>query len=261
MGSVIRIGTCGYSYYDPGPGWQDDYESKLQAFSETFDLVELNRTFYDLPMVRTAERWRDEVLADFEFTVKAWQALTHPTSSPTWRNTDDFTEDQREGFGYLRPNDAIRDAWNQTREIAQTLDADIVVIQTPPSFDATDEHESNMDELLSSIDRGGLALAWEPRGSWLDQPERVETICDDLDLIHVTDIMRQDPISTHDFAYTRLHGLNEDRYDYDYDYSSDELETVAGKLEALAADHDRVYGLFNNYEMYANAAKLSDRLA
>lgn len=256
----VRIGTCGYSYYKPGAGWKDEYESKLQAFSDDFGLVELNRTFYDLPMVSTAERWRDEVIGDFEFTVKAWQALTHPTSSPTWRDTDELSEAQREGFGYFRPNEAVEEAWDRTREIADALGADVVVLQSPPSFDATDEHEADMRELLTRIDRGGLALAWEPRGSWLDQLDRVEGICADLDLIHVTDIMREEPRSTHDFAYIRLHGLNDDPYDYDYDYSDDELADLADRLRSLADRHERVYCLFNNFEMYRNAAKLSRTL-
>lgn len=257
----IRIGTCGYSYYDPGEGWKDDYESKLQAFSDAFGLVELNRTFYDLPMVLTAERWRDEVIGEFEFTVKAWQALTHPTSSPTWRDTDDLTEEQRDGFGYLRPNEVVKEAWRQTREVATALAADTIVLQTPPSFDATEAHESDMRELLGSIDRGGLELAWEPRGDWLAAPDRVETVCADLDLIAITDVLREDPLSTHEWAYTRLHGLNDDPYDYDYDYSADELGRLAETLEAFAADHERVYALFNNFEMYDNATALLERLA
>ncbi len=252
----IRIGTCGYSYYDPGEGWRDEYVSKLQAFSDAFDLVELNRTFYDLPMVRTAERWRDEVIGEFEFTIKAWQALTHPTSSPTWRDTDDLTEAQREGFGYLRPNAAVRDAWDRTREIGEALAADVVVLQTPPSFDATEPHESNMRELLTTIDRGGLELAWEPRGSWLEAPDRIEALCENLDLIAITDVLRKDPLPTNEWAYARLHGLNDDPYDYDYVYSADELARLSETLEALAVDHGRVYTLFNNFEMYDNATAL-----
>ncbi len=96
----IKVGTCGYSYYNPPDGWKDEYESKLQAYSEAFEVVEINRTFYKLPKVKTTERWRREAFEDFEFSMKAWQALTHPTDSPTWRNKkENLTEKQKKSFG------------------------------------------------------------------------------------------------------------------------------------------------------------------
>lgn len=260
---TIRVGTCGYSYYDPPEGWRDRYESKLQAFADAFDLVELNRTFYDLPQVATAERWRrevDGVNEDFEFAVKAWQALTHPTSSPTWRDTDDLTDDQREAFGYCRPEAPVVAAWDRTREIAEALGADVVLLQTPPSFDATEAHEANLRELVDRVDRGDLTVAWEPRGDWLDQPERTAALCDALDLVFVDDPLRRRPRSTGDRAYCRLHGLNEAPYDYDYAYAAEELDELAAILSDATDDHERVYCLFNTFEMYADAPRLADRL-
>lgn len=258
---AIRVGTCGYQYYDPGPGWKDEYESKLEAYSDAFPVVELNRTFYELPRVSTAERWRREVVDDFEFTMKAWQAVTHPWSSPTWNGHRDAVPDDRtDEVGYLRPTDFVREAWERTRKRAVALDASVVVVQTPPSFECTDSHESNLRTLLGDVDREGFAVAWEPRGDWLDRPERVERVCEDLDLIHVADPMREAPLADHDVRYARLHGRNEDRYDYDYDYSDRELDELADALGNAARRHDRVFCLFNNYEMDANARDLLDRL-
>ena len=53
---VVRIGTCGYGSYDAPEGWKDEYESKLQAFPHEFDLLEVQKTFYDLPRVSTGEK-------------------------------------------------------------------------------------------------------------------------------------------------------------------------------------------------------------
>ena len=53
-----------------------------------FSLVEVEQTFYKLPLVKTAERWRAEAPRGFEFSIKAWQALTHLPTSPTWRRSD-----------------------------------------------------------------------------------------------------------------------------------------------------------------------------
>ncbi|MFW6196191.1 MAG: DUF72 domain-containing protein [Thermoplasmatota archaeon] len=257
----IKIGTCGYSYFKPEKNWKEKYESKLQAFSHSFEALELNRTFYKLPMVKTAKKWMKNAYDDFEFTLKAWQAMTHPTSSPTWRNKkDDLSESQKENFGYLRPNDEIIEAWRNTKKIAKALETEVCVIQTPGSFECTEENQENMKQLFSRIEYDDFTIAWEPRGNWKDNQDKVKEICDDLGLIHVVDIMRREPVSNDDTAYIRLHGLNEDEYDYNYDYSDEELKTLANKLEKLSNSHEKVYCMFNNYEMYENADTLRNNL-
>lgn len=257
----IHAGTCGYGYYDAPAGLKERFETKLQAFTHDFDLLEVNRTFYELPRTATCEKWRRRAREGFMFTLKAWQALTHPLSSPTWRGNDDgLTEAQREGFGYLRPNGAVIEAWNRTLERARALEAPLMLVQCPASFEPGGEHEANLRELMSRVDRDGVRIAWEPRGDWLEAPDRVARLCDELDLVHTVDPMRRDPAHLGEVAYLRLHGLNEDPYDYDYDYSEDELGTLADKLEALNERCEDVYCLFNNFEKFANARTLESLL-
>ncbi len=260
--SKIKIGTCGYGYYDPGEGWKEEYESKLQAYTDEFETGEINKTFYKLPMEKTAKKWKNNALEDFTFNFKAWQALTHPTSSPTWRNKKDkLSEAQKENFGYLQPNEEVINAWEESKKIGKAMEADVCVIQTPGSFDCSEKNEENMRELFRNISRGDLNIAWEPRGDWKENEETVERICNDLKLIHVVDLMREDPVSDHEIAYTRLHGLNENEYDYNYDYTEKELKKLADKLKALSANKSKVYCMFNNYEMFDNADKLKGILS
>ncbi|MFW5903924.1 MAG: DUF72 domain-containing protein [Candidatus Saliniplasma sp.] len=254
---MIKIGTCGYRYYKPGKDWEDNYESKLQVYSHTFPCVELNKTFFKLPMVKTAERWREEVYDDFEFTMKAWQALTHTTDSPSWsKNKEYLTADQRKNFGYLRPNEEVLNAWKETKKIAEALEAKVVVIQTPPSFECTEENKENMFEFFENIDKGELEIAWDPRGEWTDNEDEISKICNEFGLIHIVDIMRKRPVSEHDISYVRLHGLNENIYDYDYNYSKQELMKLAGRLKGLDREFETVYCMFNNFEMFENANSL-----
>lgn len=258
---TIILGTCGYGRYDPGEGWKDEYESKLQAYSDEFESVELNKTFYDLPMVKTAEKWQENAFENFSFCMKAWQALTHTTRSPTWRNRkDDLTEEQKEHFGYLRPHDVVVEAWEETRKRAEALDAECVLLQMPPSFEPSDENINNMKELFDKIDTSGFHTCWEPRGKWLDRPEKIREICEELDLVHVTGLMREKPVTDRDVHYVRLHGLNEDRYDYDYDYSREELEELAGKLRELEKGGNTVYCMFNNRSKFENLKELREIL-
>lgn len=257
----IVIGTCGYRWYDPGEDWQAEYQSKLAAFADTYDAVEVNSTFYDLPQVSTTERWRREAGDDFVFTMKAWQAITHDWSSPTWnKNRDAVPDEHTDDVGSFGPNDYVRDAWEETLARADALDAAVVLIQCPPSFDATDEHESNIRELLGSVDRDGVRIAWEPRGTWKDDCDRIRSVCEDLDLIHAVDPLREEPVGVHDDAYLRLHGLNEDPYDYEYDYTSDELDELASIVRDLDGEHETVYCLFNNHAKFENAHALEKRL-
>ncbi|WP_435145217.1 DUF72 domain-containing protein [Halobaculum sp. P14] len=231
----------------------------MHAYSDdpAFDLVELNTTFYSLPQVSTAERWRREAVDGFEFAVKGWQALTHEWASPTWNGErDDVEADDAldsDEVGGLRPTDSVEAAWDRTAARADALDAPVVLLQTPPSFGASADHEAAMREFLGDVDRGELTVAWEPRGDWHDQPGRVADVCDDLDLVHVVDPLRDDPVSSHPTAYLRLHGLNEDRYDYEYDYDRSELRELDDAVSDLRDDHETVYVLFNNDAMFENA--------
>lgn len=257
----VSIGTCGYGYYSAPDGWKEKYESKLAAFADEYDLVELNKTFYSLPQTSTAVRWRNEAGEEFSFSLKAWQAITHPIDSPTWRdNKNDLSEDEYGDVGYFQPNKTVFDAWKRTREVAEALGAEVCVFQSPPSFDAGDNHEDKLRRFFSEIGGGDLSLAWEPRGDWSEYPERVSNICDDLGLVHVVDILKRDPLGDSDVLYTRLHGLNEDPYDYDYRYSDYEIKELASELRGLSNERESVYCLFNNYNMYEDAARLREAL-
>ena len=245
--ATIKIGCCGWGFFKGG----------LKAYVKKFSLVEVQQTFYKLPMAKTAERWRAEAPKGFEYTLKAWQAITHLPTSPTWRRSGLEPEElERRQYGWLRPTRDNFGAWKRTKEIADALDARVCVIQCPPNFKFTKENMGNMRKFLSKIDRGNLAIAWEPRGDWKEHPEQIKQLCYELELIHVVDLMRREPLSKHPIAYNRLHGLNPREYDYNYEYSATELEQLASKAKKLARKHREVYIMFNNFSMYKDAGEL-----
>jgi len=51
--------------------------TRLHYYSTLFNTVELNSTFYKVPMVRTFEKWTHDVMPEFIFTVKLFNGITH----------------------------------------------------------------------------------------------------------------------------------------------------------------------------------------
>jgi uncharacterized protein YecE (DUF72 family) len=46
--------------------------------------VGVQQTLYKLPKPETIHRWRDEEPSGFVFCMKAWQRVTHLSTSPMW---------------------------------------------------------------------------------------------------------------------------------------------------------------------------------
>jgi uncharacterized protein YecE (DUF72 family) len=85
--------------------------------------VEVQQTFYDPPPVATLEHWRAQAPDTFEFTIKAWQVITHFGSSRTYRRLRrPFGEDQKDQAGGFRLNDTVLAAWRETATAASDGD-------------------------------------------------------------------------------------------------------------------------------------------
>jgi len=249
--SLIKVGCCGFAV-----------RGGRKAYYKLFKLVELQSTFYKLPMLKTAERWRQEAPEDFEFTVKCWQAVTHPPTSPTWRKAGLKVEKEKlNKYGLLRPTEENFEAWKRTKEICKVLGAKICLIQCPPRFRCTPENVNNMRTFLSGISLNGIQIAWEPRGDWKQHNETVRKLCKEFNMIHVVDILRYNPAIVEKIAYTRLHGLNPREYDYRYKYSDDDLKRLATRVKELKRQGaEEIYVLFNNVEMADDSRRFMELL-
>jgi uncharacterized protein YecE (DUF72 family) len=157
-----KIGTCGFG------------RTKKPDYFKALKVVEIQHTFYHPPEIKTLEKWRREAPADFEFTLKAWQMITHESSSPTYKRLKrPLTEQETEEAGFFRPTETVRDAWNVTRECAKALRARTILFQCPAKFQPLPENILNLKRFFSGIDRGGLNFAWDPRGKlWEDTLSR-----------------------------------------------------------------------------------------
>lgn len=236
---MLKVGTCGFGL-------------AKEAYARVFSCVEIQHTFYQPPQIKTLERWRKEVPAKFEFTLKAWQLITHGARSPTYRRLKrKLSETEKQEAGYFRTTAIVKEAWETTLASANALKAKTILFQCPASFTPTEDNIANMERFFCSIERNHLNLCWEPRGNW--DPVVVRSICARLRLWHVVDPF-VGKTETPDKCYFRLHGRNGWRYQYE----RGELEELADTV--LKRD---AYVFFNNSRMTDDALKfcriLSDR--
>ena len=224
----IRVGCCGFP------------KSRSEYF-KTFEVVEIQQTFYPPPVLKTAERWRAEAPADFEFTLKAWQLITHEPKSPTYRRLRlSWPQSRLERCGSFKPTEEVLWAWEKTLEIAKALQSRYLVFQCPASFHPSAENRKNLKAFFLKVNREDLRFIWEPRGLW--RPEEIREICRESGLIHGVDPFKADPQSEK-IRYFRLHGIT----GYRYRFSETDLRTLLGKSRGLT------YCLFNNAGMWTDA--------
>lgn len=239
----IIVGCCGWP------------EARTKYYDH-FPIVELQATFYQPPSPQLAEKWRQEAPTHFAFALKAWQLITHPATSPTYRRLKvPLSAEERDRYGFFRPTEQVWAAWEQTAAVARALRAEVIVFQCPASFAPTAENKANLEAFFRRLPRQGWLLAWEPRGRWA--AEEVRGLCQDLDLVHCVDPFAAEP--THgSVAYLRLHG----RGGYNYRYSDDELSQLREMCwRQLELGRAKVYCLFNNVYMGEDARRFQRLVA
>ena len=234
MDETVKIGTCGFG------------RTKRPEYVGLLPVVEIQHTFYDPPQIETLEKWRSDVPEEFEFTLKAWQMITHESSSPTYRRLKrTFTQKEIDEAGFFKRTDTVRQALEITLECARALKARTILFQCPARFQPLPENILNLKRFFSEINKDGFNFAWEPRGKlWED--EVIKEICDETGLWHCVDPFSR-PTVTPDRCYYRLHGIPRWRYTYE----DDELVELASLLPK-----DRLsYVFFNNITMKDDALR------
>ncbi len=73
----VFLGAMGWSY-----GFWPLYENNstseyLARYSDSFNSVEVNSTFYRIPRKSSVENWRDQTPDEFIFSVKIPQSISH----------------------------------------------------------------------------------------------------------------------------------------------------------------------------------------
>jgi len=247
--NTIIIGNSGWSMIKPEEfgiyDWKKKFGSLIATYASLFDSAEVNFTFYHLPKISTATKWRKEiekVNKKFEFTIKASRIITH---------TRKF-EDSKE----------VYEAYKIIKDFTLALGAKIILFQTPAGFGPKKENIDKMNRFFNKIDRKDVLLAWEPRGQWYEENSKLKIknlkllreILEENDLIHVVDPLRNESLylGREKILYFRLHGLGQPSM-YLWQFTDKELAKVREIIKNI--DAKKAYVMFNNAKQYEDAMR------
>ncbi len=247
MTKTLKIGCCGFPV-------------SRKKYMKKFNVIELQNTFYNLPSTEWAIKLRKEAPENFEFIVKAWQVITHPSKSPTWRRLKEKPSGKLENYGWLKPTYENFEALDKVINIADKLNAKIIIFQTPASMPYNTESIEWVKKFFEEITEkyNDILFGWEPRGEWNNNPRILKSILCNYGIIHVVDLFKRKPTCIpNGILYVRLHGLNGE-INYKYKYTINDLEKLLTLINEL--EFNTGYIMFNNVYMYQDA-KLLKQLA
>lgn len=228
----VRVGLCGWTV-------------SQSAYVRRFPVVEVQQTFYEPPTDGLLTRWRTQVPSNFEFTMKAWQLVTHESNSPTYRRLKQPLPDNARGeVGAFRATHPVLAGWQRTLDCARILQATAVLLQCPKSFRPSAVNVGRLRSFMSQVERPDGRLLWEPRGEWPTQ--LLTELCAELNLVHVVDPMHAETV-TPEQTYYRLHGTTGSRHVH----TDEELH----RLRSLIEGRPSPYVMFNNLPRAGDAER------
>lgn len=136
---VIKVGLCGFTM-------------SAQRYPSYFRVVEVQQTFYQPPATNVITRWRTQMPASFEFTLKAWMLITHLAKSPTYRRLRrPLTTREAAEAGAFQDSAIVDEGWRVSINAASLLRADKILFQCPASFRPTPQNLDNMRRFFRRV--------------------------------------------------------------------------------------------------------------
>jgi uncharacterized protein YecE (DUF72 family) len=239
---TVRIGCSGWNY----ASWKAEFyggkppREWLRHYAQHFDTVEVNNTFYRLPLESSVARWVAESPPDFLFSVKASRYLTHV------KRLTDLDEGVRRFYDPLRP-------------LVGTPKLGPVLWQLPPTFRRDDER---LAAALAALPAGRHAFEFR-HASWFAEPV-YELLRKHGAALVIADRPEIKDFQTHvfttDWTFVRFHYGARGRRG---NYSRRELEEWAERFESWCREVEILAYFNNDWEVFAvrNALWLKQRLS
>ncbi|MFC1963145.1 DUF72 domain-containing protein [Chloroflexota bacterium] len=251
--SKLYIGTSGWSYPRGEGKWSGYFYPKgkineLEYYSQFFNTVEINSSFYRPPDPRHVNNWVHRVPRDFLFTVKLWQKFTHPKM---------YKEATGEDVAISQDDvDLFKESIDP---LAQYGKLGALLAQFPPSFANNGFGKQILGGIIKIFSEYKLAVELRHR-SWSDD-ESIPRLLRENNIAWVqidepkfkSSIAQELPL-TSDMSYFRFHGRNADMWwkgnnetRYQYLYSSEEIDELADRVKSTAEQTQLLFAQFNNH--------------
>ncbi|MFD1255202.1 DUF72 domain-containing protein [Mucilaginibacter terrae] len=206
------------------PEYQE--KSRLAYYASLFSSVEINNTFYKLPLPKTVAKWAADVPNGFRFTFKLWQEVTHLKGQR-------FNTEHVARFMHI-----INQAGSQRG---------CLLVQFPPSVVL---NPVLLHELLSEISLGSVDEPWQVAVEFRHRSWYQDAIYELLDQHEACMVLHDLPASAApvqvgeaNFMYLRFHGPNGG---YRGSYEDEFLSEYASYVKEWMQDGKTVYAYFNN---------------
>ncbi|MDZ7713333.1 MAG: DUF72 domain-containing protein [Rhodovibrio sp.] len=226
------VGTSGWSYDGwVGPFYPDKLPRNqwLAHYAQHLGAVELNASFYRLPMQNMLKGWAKRTPEDFSFSVKAWQQLTHR------KRLRDCGEPLQVFFERMQP-------------LADRTAA--VLFQMPPKMPRdVDRLEAFLRQLPA-----GTRAAFEFRDPRWHVPDVTDVLARHNAAFVPFELAEQraPAVATADFVYVRLHGREAK---YRGRYGRAQLQPWADWLRGQIADGRDAFVFFDNTDHADDAVR------
>lgn len=225
----FRTGTSGIVLPGTKLSFPPEFQQKtrLHYYSTLFNTVELNNTFYKVPMSSTFAKWAGEVGDDFQFTIKLWKELTH---------VKELKHDLTNIDIFLRAADNLR----------QKKGCLLVQFPGKITLDYYNELEMMLEKIASFDEENKWRIAVEFRNPGWYVSETFEL----LDEWGASAVLHDIPKARNyelnrnaSFVYLRFHGPNGD---YRGGYTDEQLAEHSDNARAWLKAGKDVYAYFNN---------------
>jgi uncharacterized protein YecE (DUF72 family) len=249
-------------------------EGRLRYYATKFPLVEVDTSYYAIPLPETAQAWADRTPAHFTVNVKAFRLFTgHPTAAkvlpPDLRA--DLPETGKPNF-YLKdlPGDLRASLWDRFKAALEPLRAarklGMVHFQFAPWVIRNRDGHAHVRHCVEAMRDYTVSVEFRNK-TWFDDAHVGSTLAfeRELNVVHTVVDGPQGfsnavpPVweSTHmQYSLVRLHGRNHETWNikgaksaaerFNYDYPSEELVQIAAKVERLAPETFTTHVVMNN---------------
>lgn len=224
---ILHSGISGLQTPIPKRDFPPEFadKSRLTFYASLFNSIEINSSFYKIPIARTLTKWSAEVPANFQFTFKLWQGITHNKGLAF--NPEDV-------FKFIEVINAVGPKKG------------CLLVQFPPSITIAQLRQLQL--LLDSItvannNEWSVAVEFRHKSWYDDNTYELLEGCNAAMVIQDLPASASPFLTTaNDFVYLRFHGPNGS---YRGSYPDDVLAEYASYIKEWQEDKT-VYAYFNN---------------